>query len=90
MGPLMGKTYYGWYNTFSAESVLHVQGYGQGEASHTSYAKRLAIRPLAVKTKAPLLMRVFTERRTLSGTDANYETDGLSIPARAVFRENDA
>jgi hypothetical protein len=79
--------------TFSAESVLHVQGYGQGEASHTSCAKKLAIRPLVVRTKAPLLMRVFTdqtERQTLSGTDANYEADGLSIPARAVFRENDA
>lgn len=38
-------------------------------------------------------MRVFTdqmERQTLSGTDANCEADGLSIPTRAVFRENDA
>lgn len=31
-----------------------------------------------------------TVRQTLSGTDANCEADGLSIPTRAVFRENDA
>ena len=36
--------------TFSAESVFHVQGYGQSEASHTSYAKGLAIRPLVVRS----------------------------------------